>query len=342
MDSKSDYKSDSKSDYCDEEHKLVEIKCNDGKIPVVPYFLLKKFKLLTTILKDCNQNYVELDRPSDFISRNLYKISKHGVKMDDDELKYLGYEDNDLLNDELVYMFKTILYATRLYEGFSNLTSELDGNMITYCNRFYYNDNIEKVSINELKTNPYIYKRYKAVNNDEYSYVYNNYKNEIEANNIYSDMAKLLKKVCDNYPVKFYHYLKSIYRKFEFIVYHTYRITRDFRYDYKYNIDCVDEFYKKHGVDIDSKEKRNFYYHNYETFAALVYIRKRFPHLISTIYKRHLHKSLSEFFDVENFQFEVKSLEIKDDRVTDGIIIDNKSINIRLTCNMDSDKYLTL
>jgi hypothetical protein len=193
MDSKTDLK------MCSKESKntntaLIEIKCNDGKILIIPYFLIKKFKLLTTILNGCKQNFIELDKSSDFISRNLYKISKPGVKIDDNELKYLGYEDNTLLNDELIHMFKTILYAVKFYEGFGgDLTTEIEGSMIAYCNQIYYNDDVEKVSLNEFKTNPHIYNRYKVAG-EGYWAAYNEYKRLIEANDIHSDITKLFKK----------------------------------------------------------------------------------------------------------------------------------------------------
>jgi hypothetical protein len=113
-------------------------------------------------------------------------------------------------------------------------------------------------------------------------------------------------------------------------------------YNYESNIDWMDSSYKKHGVSIDSKEKRNFYYNNYNMLMALVDLRKHFPHLITTIYKEHLHKSLTEFFDVEHFHFEVDAFKIKDDRFTYGVVIDNETIGINLTCNLHSDKFVKL
>lgn len=325
---------------------LIGIKCNDGKNPFVPYFLIKKFKLLTTILKECKEQCIELDKPSDFISRNLYKISKSSIKMDDDELKYLGYEDNSLLNDELIYMFKTILYATRLYDvQHDNLSTETEDNMITYTNDIPYRDDIEKVSVNEFRTNPKIY-NYHKVRGYGYDVAYNNFKSDIESNDIYMDMEKLFEKVCYNYIAKFYNYLKSIYKKFEFRAYYSYYMNTGSKLnvDYKGSVDWLDEFYKNNGVTIDSNEKRNFYYDNYKMFAVLVDVRKRFPHLLSSIYKRHIlyNKPLSKFFDMENFSFEVCALKVSNYEFIEGVIMKNKTIDLSLKCDIKSDDMLKL
>lgn len=326
---------------------LIEIKCNSGKNPVVPYFMIEKFKLLTTILIDCKENCIEINKSSEFISRNLHKISKPGIKMDDDELKYLGYEDTDLLNDDMIFIFKTLLYAFKIYKD----ESDFDDGHIFHCTGSFRGGLDRKYTLHEFRGDKEVYERFTYDIYDEdgntirakdnYWVVYDNYKRETEMFNFYNDICSIILKINKNYAIQFQYYLKKSYKMFDLRIYHTYNSRHAVAALSDVDQKEINAFCDNHKILLDTPEKRIYMANNYKMISCFVEFRKQCPEIININNKKLLKCEVSELIGNLN-SFDVLVLSITYNRIEVGRIIDKKPIHYEFVCDTESDDKMEL